>query len=202
MHSLRRSATSHHRSASGAHQHAHALAPLQLTTNEELASLVAFLSSALSSNALPDSIDPTQPLDPELVLDFDVRSEQSRQEIKTWVADAWEANPVVLFVSAHSPISRELKTLVASYQLKPSPTIFEVDQRADAAVLEPTLYRLTSTTELPILVVGGETLGPSLKDIQTLHTTGELREKIGLAGAVVGGAKKKKGKGRRQNGSS
>ena len=73
---------------------------------------------------------------------------------------------------------------------------------ADAAVLEPTLYRLTSTTELPILVVGGETLGPSLKDIQTLHTTGELREKIGLAGAIVGGAKKKKGKGRRQDASS
>jgi len=138
-------------------------------------------------------------LDPELILEFDVRSEQSRTEIVAHVEEAWEANPVVIFSKAHSPMSRELKALIASYNLRPDPTIFEVDKRSDSEVLQPIVSRLTSTTNFPVLLVGGEIIGTTLKDIQSLHVNGQLQDKIRLAGSVVGGGKKKKGKGRRSS---
>lgn len=64
---------------------------------------------------------------------------------------------------------------------------------ADEDVLAPLLFRLTSTSELPILLIGGRTVG-SIQELRYLNTKGELRRMISNAGAVVDGAKKKKGK--------
>ena len=64
---------------------------------------------------------------------------------------------------------------------------------ADENVLTPLLFRLTSTNELPILLVGGRTVGRP-KEIKYLAAKGELQTAITAAGAIVDGARKKKAK--------
>ena len=64
---------------------------------------------------------------------------------------------------------------------------------ADESVLVPLLYRLTKQDELPILLVGGRPVG-SPKDVKTLAASGELKQIVANAGAVVDGARKKKAK--------
>ena len=64
---------------------------------------------------------------------------------------------------------------------------------ADENVLVPLLFRLTETNELPILLVGGRTVGHP-KEIKYLAAKGELQKAITEAGGVVDGARKKKAK--------
>ena len=64
---------------------------------------------------------------------------------------------------------------------------------ADEEVLTELLYRLTSVSELPVLLVGGRTIAEP-KEIKWLAETGELQKAITEAGAVVDGARKKKPK--------
>ncbi len=67
-----------------------------LSPEQELGALTAFMA-ALPQNVIPSNIDPSRPLDPQLVLDFDTRGPQSENEIDNVVAGAWMNNPVVLF---------------------------------------------------------------------------------------------------------
>ena len=73
-----------------------ALPDILLSPEQELSALTAFMA-ALPQNVIPTNIDPTQPIDPQLVLDFDTRSPQAEQEIDDLVIDVWMGNPVVLF---------------------------------------------------------------------------------------------------------
>lgn len=108
--------------------------------------------------------------------------------------------------------------------LRPAPTIFDLDERgtyalfapplrpqcpvpcrggadddglisylADAQVLIPLLYRLTASDSLPILLIGGSPVG-SVDAIRELDASGELKKRVTEAGAVVDGAKRKKGR--------
>jgi hypothetical protein len=63
--------------------------------------------AALPQNVIPTNIDPAQPIDPQLVLDFDTRTPQAEKEIDDLVIDVWISNPVVLFskVREHPPLS-------------------------------------------------------------------------------------------------
>ena len=79
--------------------HAAARLTLDLTPEQELAALCSFLG-ALASNALPLHVDPSAPLDPQLVLEFDFtkRTEEDvRKELEYIVSDVWERYPVVVF---------------------------------------------------------------------------------------------------------
>lgn len=69
-----------------------------LTPRDELAALTAFMA-ALPWNALPAHVDARAPLDPELVLDFDVRRDaaRAREELTALRRDTWGVNPVVVF---------------------------------------------------------------------------------------------------------
>jgi glutaredoxin-related protein len=62
----------------------------------------------------------------------------------------------------------------------------------DAEVLIPLLHRLTSSTDLPLMLVGGKPVG-SMDVIRELNESGELQKLITNAGAVIDGSKKKKG---------
>ncbi|KAI0030955.1 hypothetical protein K488DRAFT_13116, partial [Vararia minispora EC-137] len=159
---------------------------LALDAHQELAALTSFMA-ALPQNVLPPSVDPAAPLDPQLVLDFDTRSPAAANELDELVRDVWLRNPVM-----RSPASRELKSLVDSLQLRPAPTVFDVDQRDDAAALVPLLHRLTGIPELPILLVGGTPLG-DLAAVRSL----DLKALAERAGAAPASARKKKKKGRR-----
>ncbi len=74
--------------------------------------------------------------------------------------------------------------------LHPAPTIMDVDIRDDADVLKPILLRLTSASDLPILLIGGKPVG-SVTDIRDMTESGELLRKIKAAGAVSIDKKKK-----------
>lgn len=170
-------------------------APLQLDQAQELAAVSSFLAS-LPQNVIPSSVDPTKPIDPHLVLDFDTRSPQAAEEVQSMVDDVWLRNPVMLYCRHWSIVSRELKSMLGGMNLSPPPTIFDVDLRDDAQVLGPLITRLT-TTELPVLLIGGKPVG-SISDIRALKESGELQTMIAAAGAVVDGEEKRKRRRRHQ----
>lgn len=192
--------------------------PVQLDAHEELAAVTSFMAS-LAENRIPAEVDPARPLDPELILDFDTRSAGARDELAEVVRDTWRRNPVVLFSKVrpppsrraapasrpmltsrdplppqvYSPESREIKGILDAMNLAPAPTVFEVDRRTDAAVVEPLVARLTSVRELPILLIGGEPIG-SIEEIRILSRDGALRKLVEAAGAKVDGKRKKGGR--------
>jgi hypothetical protein len=69
---------------------------LQLDESQELTAVSSFLAS-LPQNVIPLSVDPSQPIDPQLVLDFDTRSPRAVDEVRDMVADVWLRNPVILY---------------------------------------------------------------------------------------------------------
>lgn len=164
---------------------------IQLQESEELAAVASFLAS-LPQNVIPSSVDPSRPIDPQLVLDFNTRSPKAVDELRVLVEDVWMQNPVILFTKLHSSPSREVKFMIASMNLSPPPTIFDVDQRDDAQVLIPLLFRLTSSNDLPILLIGSRPVG-STSQIQAFYQSGELHKMVTDAGAVIDGASVKKG---------
>ncbi|KZT71797.1 hypothetical protein DAEQUDRAFT_723889 [Daedalea quercina L-15889] len=165
---------------------------VQLNASQELAAVSSFIAS-LPQNVIPSTVDPSQPIDPQLVLDFDTRGAHAAEEVETVVKDVWAQHPVMLYSKFYSPVSREIKQILSDLYLSPAPTIVEVDQRVDEAVLAPLLFRLTGAAELPILLVGGRPLGTP-EEIRYLKKKGELQRMIGAAGTEVYGAKKKQKK--------
>jgi len=161
---------------------------VKLSPEQELGALTAFMV-ALPQNVIPSNIDPSKQIDPQLVLDFDTRNPQAEREVDNLVIDVWLGNPVVLFAKLHSAVSRELKFILKEMDLKPPPTIFDVDQRDDADVLTPVLFRLTNATELPILLIGGSPVG-SIDTIRELNVNGKLKTLIIDAGGVPASGRK------------
>jgi len=164
--------------------------PLRLSPPHELAAITSFLVS-LPRNVIPPTIDPTQPIDPQLVLDFDTRGFRAQEEVRAMVDDLWTRNPVLLYSKVYSPASRELKGILDNLNLNPAPTIIDVDIRDDAVVLLPVLKRLLPFPELPILLIGGKAVG-SIEEVRTLEKNGELQTLITASGSIIDGAKKKK----------
>ncbi|KAI0339897.1 hypothetical protein BDW22DRAFT_1335269 [Trametopsis cervina] len=169
-----------------------AVPSLELTPEQELAVLTSFLAS-LPENVIPSNIDPSHPIDPEVVVDFNTRTPHALQELEQLVADSWVHYPVVLFSKMHSPQARDLKKMLTELNLKPSPAIIEVEHRPDEDVLKPLLLRLTKADGFPILLVGGKTVG-TFEEIKYAFHKGELAKTISAAGAIVDGAKKAKGR--------
>jgi hypothetical protein len=61
----------------------------------------------------------------------------------------------------------------------------------DADVLIPLLFRLTNSTELPILLIGGKPIG-SMDSIRELNADGRLQALAFLAGAGFDDSKKRR----------
>ncbi|KAF8895744.1 hypothetical protein CPB84DRAFT_1682176 [Gymnopilus junonius] len=171
--------------------HHHVKLPLKLDAAEELAAVTSFLAS-LPQNVIPSTVDPSQPIDPQLVLDFDTRGPRAHDEVKAMVEEVWQRNPVFLYSKLYSPTSREIKSVLSGLYLRPAPTIIDVDVRDDADVLIPMLARLTPSPELPVLIIGGKPTDSSLDNIHELEKSGELEKMITEAGSIVNGAKKRK----------
>jgi hypothetical protein len=84
---------------------------IQLDQSQELAAVTSFLAS-LPQNVIPSFVDPSRPIDPQLVLDFDTRSTRAADEMRAIVEDVWTQNPVVLFSKVYSlPCNAVLKLL-------------------------------------------------------------------------------------------
>ena len=69
---------------------------ISLSASEELAAIVQFISIH-PSNALPLSVDPHRPVDPQLICGFDTRSDNAKREVEEMVSEVWARNPIVLF---------------------------------------------------------------------------------------------------------
>ncbi|TDL26173.1 hypothetical protein BD410DRAFT_784227 [Rickenella mellea] len=180
--------------AAGPHHPPHQ--EIVLTRAQELGALTSFLA-ALPANSLPAYIDPSQPIDPQLILDFDTRSPHALDELEDVITQVWQRNPVVVFSKFYSPASREIKKIIGEMNLRPEPTIFEVDQRVDTEVLSPLLLRLTRAHELPVLVIGGEPIrAGDMPALRAVAKSGKLRTLAKAAGAIVDGGK---GKGRKEH---
>jgi len=164
---------------------------LQLDRTQELAAVSSFLAS-LPQNVIPPTVDPSRPIDPQLVLDFDTRSPRAVDELKQVVDDVWAQNPVMLY--SQGLHSREVTAMIVHMNLSPPPMIFEVDQRDDGNILTPLLFRITSSAELPILIVGGKPVGTT-SEIAALFRSRELHRMVTDAGAIVdGGMRRRKGR--------
>jgi len=174
------------------HRHRPLAPPLTLSPAEELAAISSFIA-ALPQNVLPPTVDPAQPIDPQLVLDFDTRRIGAAAEVRVMVDDVWTRNPVFLYSKFYSPESRELKALLADLRLFPAATVVDVDMRDDADVLKPVLARLTGAPALPVLLVGGEYVG-TVDAVREMAADGRLQDLITLAGAKIDGQKKKGGR--------
>ncbi|KAF8160715.1 hypothetical protein B0H34DRAFT_672852 [Crassisporium funariophilum] len=182
-------ATNNHRLGKGHHHH-HRI-PLRLDPAQELAAVTSFLGSLKAQNVIPHTVDPSRPIDPQLVLDFDTRSSRAQEEVQAMVEDVWTRNPVFLYSKQYSPASRELKSILAGLRLKPAPAIIDVDVRDDAEILIPMLKRLLPFPELPVLLIGGKPVG-SIEEVKALEKSGELQILITASGSAINGAKKKK----------
>jgi hypothetical protein len=68
----------------------------QLDSAQELAAVSSFLAS-LPQNVIPPSVDPSLPIDPQLVLDFDTRGPRAAEEVRAMIEDVWLRNPVILY---------------------------------------------------------------------------------------------------------
>lgn len=162
---------------------------------DELGALVGFMAD-VASNALPTTIDPGAPLDPDLVLGFNPRDPALRDEVRAAVRDAWRTNPVVVLSelkTGNPPASREMKGVIQALNLYPDPTIIDVDQRTDSDVTMPLLKRLTGAEQLPVVIIGGQPVR-SMKEFRTLVESGSLKELVTASGAKINGKKVKHGR--------
>jgi len=74
---------------------------VRLDSAQELAAISSFLAS-LPQNVLPLTVDPSTPLDPQLVLDFDTRGPRASDEVRAMVEDVWSRNPVFVYSKVHT----------------------------------------------------------------------------------------------------
>ena len=59
--------------------------------------------------------------------------------------------------------------------------------------MKPLLQRLTGSDELPLLLIGGKTIGTP-QEVRYMHNKGDLARAISNAGAIIDGVRKKKGR--------
>lgn len=83
---------------------------IKLDAAQELAAVSSFLAS-LPQNHIPPSVDPSVPIDPQLVLDFDTSSLRAADEVQAMVDDVWLQNPVFLY----SKVCRHVSRVLVSY---------------------------------------------------------------------------------------
>ncbi|KAK1924850.1 hypothetical protein DB88DRAFT_239974 [Papiliotrema laurentii] len=158
-------------------------------TSEELAALINFVTST-TANALPD-LDPSHPLDPATVLDFDPSRSGAREDLDLLIHEVDTIYPIVLFGKMRDPWHREMKRMLAEYKITPSPLIIDVDQRRDHRIFLPLIARLLGTAELPQLILNRKTLG-SYHELLELRDKGEFGTLLEDGGVMVREASKKK----------
>ncbi|WVW83025.1 hypothetical protein I302_105041 [Kwoniella bestiolae CBS 10118] len=165
------------------------------SVQEEFAALISFVTST-TANALP-SLDPSKPIGPHTVLDFDPTHPNAREDLLLLQNEINAMYPLVLIGKMRDPYHREIKRILSEYRISPAPLIIDVDQRRDHQIFIPLLSRLLSTSEedLPQLVLKGNSLG-SYHDILSLRDRGELKEIFENSGSIqIRENQKKKRKG-------
>lgn len=176
-------------------QHAHLFQPevlpmIDLSPEDEYAALIGFITSS-TANSLPP-VDPTETLDPSIILDFDPTSPNAKQDLQFLHDEINSLYPIVLFGQMRDPWHREVRAILAEYKITPAPLLVDVDQRRDHTVFSAILARLFGTDELPLLVLNGVSIG-SYHKVLELREAGTLKARLEANNSVsVRNAKKKK----------
>ncbi|WVR05822.1 hypothetical protein IAU60_002847 [Kwoniella sp. DSM 27419] len=136
--------------------------PFVMTKEEELAALMHFIVGT-TANTLPDNLDTTDRTSLEGFLPFDVRSPMARAEIQDLATTQWEDHPVMVLGNMRDPKMREIRATLRGYNVKPAPFYVDIDQRRDAAVLQPTLERLLGKQDGPYVLLAGQNIGSAVK---------------------------------------
>jgi len=195
--------------------------PLVLSATEELAALTSFLI-ALPQNVLPSDVDASKPIDPQLILDFDIRGgRKARTELQVVRTQVWEENPVVVYAKRYAPNTKLLLgSLLNPLNVHPPPAVFFVDERQDGDILAAALQRVSSSLTpvpltpstlsssgdksiLPMILIGGQPLDIPYDEMLQKNENDNAAHKIMLktalkevilkAGAETNEGKKKKG---------
>jgi len=96
-------------------------------------------------------------------------------------------HPLVFFSKSYCPFCKRTKALLQSYELSPSPTIVELDLRADGPIIQAILKRLTGRGTVPNILLQGDSIGGS-DDLQHMDQEGKLRALLREGGLVVNSA--------------
>lgn len=146
--------------------------------------------TSTTANALPH-VDPSLPLDPSVVLDFDPTRSGAREDLDLLVSEVNTIYPLVLMGKMRDPWHREVKRMLAEYKITPAPLIIDVDQRRDHRTFIPLVARILGTEELPQLVLDGKPIGSyhQVLEMKENDTFASLLEEQGM---LVSEAKKKK----------
>ncbi|KAL7417821.1 hypothetical protein BDY24DRAFT_367712 [Mrakia frigida] len=192
--SPRRSPSSNHRVAGSTHPVGtttdSSLPPPPLTNNQELSALLLFLSSS-STNVLPSTIDPSAPLNPDHVLSHSLPLSSGAREaaLKEMEKEAWTTWPVVLVGREGDFWTKEARDLLSGERYfgkkQEGLGLVYIDRRPDTLVLTPLLTRLTSTTTLPSVLIGGVPVG-GFEHLKILHDSNKLAGILTHAGATIG----------------
>ena len=136
-------------------------------------------------------MDPTETLDPSIILGFDPTSPNAKQDLQFLHDEINSLYPIVLFGQMRDPWHREVRAILAEYKITPAPLLVDVDQRRDHTVFSAILARLFGTDELPLLVLNGVSIGSYHKvlELRTLKARLEANNSVSVRNAK----KKKKG---------
>jgi hypothetical protein len=97
---------------------------ISLDAAQELAAISSFLAS-LPQNHIPPSVDPSVPIDPQLVIYFDTSSLRAADEVQAMVDDVWLQNPVFLYSKVRRHVSR---VLISYLFYSPIALLFRVER--------------------------------------------------------------------------
>ncbi|WWC69390.1 uncharacterized protein I206_103329 [Kwoniella pini CBS 10737] len=144
-------------------------------TQEEFAAVVSYVTST-TANALP-ALDPSKPLDPHTVLDFDPTHPNAQENLVLLQKEINTMYPIVLIGRMRDPWHREIQRILSEYKIQPPPLVLDVDQRKDSSTIIPLFERLLDTSVLPQFVLQGKSLG-SYHDILEMRDSGKLKDTL------------------------
>ncbi|KIP06501.1 hypothetical protein PHLGIDRAFT_72581 [Phlebiopsis gigantea 11061_1 CR5-6] len=125
-------------------------------------------------------------INPQEPVDLRVYAPDGNDTWSEHVKELQIKHPLIIFSKSYCPFSQRAKSLLASQDLKPSPTIVELDQRTDGPILQAILARLTGRRTVPNIILQGKSIG-GWDDIWDLHQDKHLKGLLHENGLLVGG---------------
>ncbi|CDZ97799.1 Thioredoxin-like fold [Phaffia rhodozyma] len=160
---------------------------------EELGALMRYLITS-DASVLPP-LNPLEPLDPNLVLDFNLlrlSPKEGRQLVEQAVNEFWTSEGdlsggavmVLGLGDSRRGGAKTLMFLLDSLLIDTSNVYLDVSDRPDVEYLQPLLARIGNVPDLPMLVIGGHPIGDYFA-VRALQQTGEFDRLLKEANIVL-----------------
>ncbi|GAA0140961.1 oxidoreductase [Lithospermum erythrorhizon] len=110
----------------------------------------------------------------------DQESKAAAAKAKTFVKNTISSHSIVIFSKSYCPYCKRAKAVFA--ELKQSPHVVELDERADGMNIQGALGEILGRRTVPQVFINGKHLGGS-DDTMEAYENGELAELLGLSAA-------------------